>query len=98
MTGHIHLVARCETASITEAKNGPNALLDGVKAGETIIITDRCIPVARIQPVEGGADLPDWMIGLERDGLITRGTGKLPDDFFRTRDPSSRTASASWTP
>jgi prevent-host-death family protein len=41
-----------KTASISEAKNGLSALLDQVRAGETILILDRGTPVARLEPVK----------------------------------------------
>ena len=40
-----------KTATITQTKNGLSALLDRVRHGETIVITDRSRPVARLEPV-----------------------------------------------
>lgn len=69
-----------KTASITEAKNGLSALIDRVRAGESVLITDRGTPVARLEPVAGFPD-PDGRISrLERAGLIRRGTGPVPLD------------------
>jgi prevent-host-death family protein len=54
-------------ASISEAKNGLSALIDRVRAGESILILDRGIPVARLEPVTtGGARLAR----LVRAGLV----------------------------
>ena len=39
-----------QRATITEAKDGLSKLLDRVKAGETILIMDRGVPVARLEP------------------------------------------------
>lgn len=39
-----------KTATITEAKNGLSALIDRVRAGESILILDRGRPVARLEP------------------------------------------------
>ena len=64
-------------ATITEAKNGLSALIDRVKAGETILITDRGVPVARLEP---SLPVDDWdarLTRLERQGLIRRGTGDI---------------------
>ncbi len=72
-------------ASVTEVKNGLSALLDRVKAGETIVITDRGIPVARIVPDLGGVDSDAdeaRLARLERSGVIRRGTGKPPVDLI----------------
>lgn len=69
-----------KTASVSETKAKLSALLDRVKAGETITITDRGVPVAQLVPLNG-ADEVDWdarLASLERRGLITRPKGK-PD-------------------
>jgi prevent-host-death family protein len=66
-------------ATITEAKNGLSALLARVRAGETIEITDRGIPVARLEPVAPRGDDDEARLArLERAGLIRRGSGKVP--------------------
>ena len=63
-------------ASITEAKNGLSALIDQVKAGRTVIITDRGVPVARLEPVSSTAgDDQGRLARLERAGIIRRGRG-----------------------
>jgi len=67
------------TASITEAKNKLSALLDRVKAGETIVILDRGVPVARIEPVTTRSDDDEGRLDrLERAGVIERRGGPLP--------------------
>lgn len=66
-----------KTASITEAKNGLSALIDRVRAGESVMITDRGVPVARLEPMAEYPD-PDGRIArLERAGIIRRGTGPV---------------------
>jgi prevent-host-death family protein len=68
------------TVSISETKATLSALLDRVKAGETITITDRGVPVAQIVPLNGGSEA-DWdarLESLERRGLIRR-PKKKPD-------------------
>jgi prevent-host-death family protein len=72
-----------KTASITEAKNGLSALLDQVRAGESVLITDRGVPVARIEPVSPADDPDGWLVRLERKGLIRRGNGMPPDELLR---------------
>ncbi len=64
-------------ATVTEAKNGLSALLDRVKAGETILITDRGVPVARLEPAATATDDDGRPARLERAGLATRGTGDI---------------------
>jgi len=66
-----------KTATISETKNNLSALLDRVRAGETVLILDRETPVARLEPVRPGKDGgPDVRLGrLEREGKVRRGTG-----------------------
>jgi prevent-host-death family protein len=64
-------------ASITEAKNGLSALIDRVRAGESILITDRGVPVARIEPVVAEQDPAGRLERLERTGTIRRGTAPV---------------------
>jgi prevent-host-death family protein len=58
------------TASISEAKNQLSALLKLVQAGQSILITDRGVPVARLEPVRLGAGVPPRMIALAQQGLV----------------------------
>ncbi len=60
-------------ASITEAKNRLSALLDEVRHGQTVLILDRGIPVARLEPVAGEEDLDGRLARLERQGILRRG-------------------------
>jgi prevent-host-death family protein len=76
-----------ERASITEVKNGLSALIDRVKAGESILVTDRGIPVAVIEPVTDQGDLNERLARLERAGLIRRGTGRVPPEILGTPGP-----------
>lgn len=48
-------------AGIREARQNLSVLLDEVKKGRQVVITDRGKPVARLVPAEptGGAGLPD---------------------------------------
>lgn len=58
-------------ATITEAKNGLSALLDHVRGGESVLIVDRGIPVARLESVVGSPLDGDGRIArLERAGVI----------------------------
>ena len=42
-----------QTVSVTEAKNNLSKLLKKVRHGQTILILDRKIPVARLEPLNG---------------------------------------------
>ena len=77
-------------ATITEVKNGLSALIDQVKAGETIVVTDRGVAVAVIEPVTSVGDLDERMSRLERAGVIRRGTADPPVELIRTPGPRVR--------
>ena len=67
-----------KTATITQAKNGLSALIDLVRGGESVVITDRGRPVARIEPVTSVADQPGRLLRLERAGAVRIGHGAPP--------------------
>jgi len=74
-------------ATITEAKNKLSALLDIVKAGETVVIVDRGIPVARLEPAQTSDDDDGRLARLERAGVITRAKKPTPEWLFTTPPP-----------
>jgi prevent-host-death family protein len=59
-------------ASVTEAKNGLSALIDRVRHGETVVIEDRGVPVARLSPIAApaGGDDADRIARLQRLGVL----------------------------
>lgn len=68
------------TASITETKNGLSGLLEAVKNGESVLITEHNRPIAELTPVsldhfEGKA----WLQALVSDGLVR--VSSKPLDF-----------------
>ena len=79
-------------ATITEAKNGLSALIDQVRAGETILITDRGVPVARLEPAVTANDDEGRLARLERAGIIRRGRGDIRRILER---PPARTVDGS---
>ncbi len=79
-----------ETATITEVKNGLSAIIDRVKAGESVVVTDRGVPVAVIEPVAGRVDVEDRLSRLERAGLVRRGRTAPPVEMMRTPGPKLR--------
>jgi len=86
-----------KTASITETKNRLSALIDQVRQGETIVVLDRQVPVARLEPVRPLAEPlgTGSLSQLERAGLLRRGLGALPAGFLERRLPKlTRRASA----
>ena len=79
-----------ETATITQVKNGLSAYIDKVKAGESILVTDRGVPVAVLEPVSEQIDWDKRMARLERAGLVRRGKGRIPLEILRTPGPKVR--------
>ena len=62
-----------KTATVTESKNGLSELLRSAKAGKSVLIFDRDVPVARLEPVVADTLMADVRLrGLERQGLIRR--------------------------
>src|ERR1700726_4557230 len=76
-------------ASITEAKNRLSALIDGLKAGASVLIVDRGRPVARLEPVTGAsASEQDGRLSrLIRDGVVRPSRASLPRALFDTQPP-----------
>jgi len=76
-----------KTATITQAKNGFSALIDQVKAGESILILDRGTPVARLEPIVGSGASDGRLARLERAGIIRRGVAAPPVDLIMQPGP-----------
>jgi prevent-host-death family protein len=65
-----------KSVSISETKNRLSALIDEVKAGEVVLITDRGRPVARLVAASAEVGSPGRIERLERDGVLSRGSGR----------------------
>jgi len=80
-------------ASVSHAKNNLSALLNQVRAGETIEITDRDRPVARIVPV-ANTDANQRLQELARLGLVRLPIGGplTADDFHPIKLEGKATA------
>ncbi len=68
--------SQMKTSSISETKNNLSALIDEVKGGEVVLITDRGKPVAQIVAASGLEASPGRVERLEREGALRRGSGK----------------------
>lgn len=77
-------------ATITEAKNRLSALLDLVKGGETVLIVDRGVPVARLESAVSSEDLDGRVARLERTGLVRRETAPPPLELILGDPPEPR--------
>jgi prevent-host-death family protein len=88
-------------ATITETKNSLSALLDRVQHGETVLITDRSRPIARLEPVTSPGDPgPDEgrLARLERAGVIRRARRGRLDEILSVAPPAPKQAATSWQP
>ena len=79
-------------ATIAEAKNQLSALIDRVRHGETIVITDRGRPVARlVSALTGTAEDPDGRLArLERRGGLRLATTPPPSALIMKKLPKTR--------
>ncbi len=69
------------TESISAAKDQLSSLIKAVQAGESVLITDRGVPVAQLVPVRISKGVPARVVELAQQGLV-----RLP----------ARTPSAKW--
>lgn len=82
-------------ATLTEAKNTFSALVDQVRGGETIIILDRGIPVARLESVlEAQGDAEGKLSRLERQGVLRRGGRRLSSKVVTEKPPRPKRGSS----
>ena len=58
-----------KSESISNAKNRLSALIRRVQKGESVTITDRGVPVAKLVPVQLGAGVPAKIVALAQQGL-----------------------------
>lgn len=82
-----------ESAGVADLKARLSEYLSRVRAGEEVVVTDRGVPVARLVPVGAGAALGDEaeaarLRAMEREGLVSLGSGKLPEKFFEKEHPA----------
>ena len=77
-------------ASITQVKNGLSALIDRVRHGDAIVIEDRGVPVARLEPIAapgpGGSE--GRAARLVRQGVLRPAAGATPKRVLATPPPS----------
>lgn len=74
-------------ATISEAKNKLSQLLDWVKAGETVIIMDRDIPVARLESVHRQGDSQGRSERLIRAGIARGPVTPFQKGYFKKHPP-----------
>jgi|SRR2546423_14531681 len=80
-------------AKISEIKNGLSRFLALVRKGQVVRILDRDVPIAQIVPIAHAATRRgpgvEALGGMERKGLIRRGTGRIEREFLDS-DPPGR--------
>ncbi len=76
-------------ASISETKNNPSALIDGLESGAPVLIVDRGRPMARLEPVTGGAEGGEdgRLSRLVLDGVVRPRPGPPARSLFTSRPP-----------
>lgn len=76
--------------SITDAKNGLSALIERVRHGESIIIEDRGVPVARLESVAtpGRRDVEGRAARLQRQGVLRPPLSSAPKRLLTTPPPT----------
>jgi prevent-host-death family protein len=82
--------------SITEAKNRLSALIDGLKAGSSVLIVDRGRPVARLESAtRRGEQQEDGRLSrLVRDGVVRPGRGAMPRSLLNGRLPQPKSGAS----
>ena len=84
-----------ETTSISQLKASLSHYLKTVQAGEEVLITDRGKVIAKIIPLEkDDREIPPHLRELERMGLASIGSGKVPDEFWNCPRPRVSEGSA----
>jgi prevent-host-death family protein len=86
-----------ERVSIGRLKARLSEYLDRTRAGESVVVTDRGRPIARLTPVGGGVALEGRAAELDRAGLVRMPAGPLDRDLLTARrpgDPAGRSLEA----
>lgn len=80
-------------AKITELRDGLSRYIEYVRTGGRVLIMDRNRPVAEIVPLGASGEGRGTTDGarldaLQRQGLIRRGTGRIPPEAVRGSGPA----------
>ena len=78
--------------SITDAKNGLSALIEQVRHGESFIIEDRGVPVARLESVAapGRSAVEGRAARLARQGVLRPALSAAPKRLLTTAPPTPK--------
>ena len=82
--------------SITDAKNGLSALIEQVRHGESFIIEDRGVPVARLESVAapGRRAVEGRAARLVRQGVLRPALSAAPKRLLTTAPPTPKRGAA----
>ena len=84
------------TVSVSVLKARLSEFLRRVRAGDTLVVTERGAPVAIVAPLPMG-EYESAVNALVEQGLVRPPSAALPDDFWsrpRPKDPSGRCRAA----
>lgn len=79
-----------KTVTVSKLKASLSEYLRQVKAGEEVLVTERGRLIAKLAPAGSSDILLEHLVEMEKQGLIKRGSGKLPKGFWdlpRPKDP-----------
>jgi prevent-host-death family protein len=77
------------TAGISELKNRLSAYLDKVRAGETVLVLDRGVPIAELTPTNDVSG-DERLARLVRKGIVRPAKGPPPLHLLDEPPPNSR--------
>jgi prevent-host-death family protein len=79
-------------ASISEAKNGLSALIDRVRHGDTVVIEDRGVPVARLDAITATPESASEgrLARLARLGIVRPPAATLAARWLERQRPRAR--------
>src|ERR1044072_3052154 len=67
-----------DKATVSKLKDNLSAYLRRVRAGHTVVIYDRDVPIARIERIEDSGNAPDRLALLLAQGLVQPPVRSLP--------------------
>ena len=80
-----------KSATIAKLRNNLSRYLREVQKGTVIEVLDRDTPEARLIPLpppdQGSNEEEARLARLQDKGVLTRGTGRIPEDFFAFPPP-----------
>lgn len=72
------------TASVSDLKNNLSAWLRKVRAGQSVIVVDRDIPIARIERIESSGSISERLNRLQALGVVRPASKPLPVKQLRS--------------